>query len=122
MLSAGQPACNAGAAASASTASQTTEIDGRLFYRHLLLPAECYSECLLVQGFSAEIYHSLAKGLPEAPLIETIRANLSYKPEFFGRTVRLEVEQAEREENVETTCNTICNTFPVHEDSYRFDE
>ena len=44
-LSVGQPACNAGAAASASTAFKTTEIGGRLYYRHSLLPVdECYSE------------------------------------------------------------------------------
>ena len=44
-LNVSQPACNAGAAASASTASKTTEIDGRLYYRRSLLPVdECYSE------------------------------------------------------------------------------
>ena len=32
------------AAASASTASKTTEIGGRLYYRHSLVPVEYYSE------------------------------------------------------------------------------
>ena len=60
------------AAASVSTASKTTEIGGRLYYRHSLLPAECYSE----GGKSSELKQAVLKETLEplliAPLIEIV--------------------------------------------------
>ena len=52
-LSVSQPACNVGAAA-----SKTTEINGRLYYRHSLLPVdECYDE----DGRNSESKRALLK-------------------------------------------------------------
>ena len=52
-LSVSQPACNAGAAA-----SKPTEIGGRLYYRHTLLPVDdCYSE----DGRSSDLKRAVLK-------------------------------------------------------------
>ena len=57
-LSVSQPAWNADGGPSANTASKTTEINGRLYYRHSLLPVDdCYGE----DGRNSESKRALLK-------------------------------------------------------------
>ena len=67
-------ACSAGAASSASKAprlSETTEINGRLCYRHTLIPVEYYSEDNRNESKQAVLKETLDPLLID-PLIEIV--------------------------------------------------
>ena len=111
VLAAHLSACSADAAVSASTASKTTEIGGRLYYRHSLLPVdECYSKDYRSSELKQVVLKETLEPLLIDPLIEIVAGyaasrSLQFAEELYaelwnGKTDLLHNELYDAERNM----------------------